>query len=488
MHNDTTGSARGRQDGAEAGRITPDLCIIGAGSGGLSVAAGAVQMGARVVLVERGEMGGDCLNAGCVPSKALISAAKQAHSRGLGADLGVAPAETAVDYAAAQDHVARAIAKIAPHDSQSRFEGLGVHVIRAEARFVSPREVEAGAFRIRARRFVIATGSRPAVPPIQGLDRVPYLTNETIWALRDLPDHLIVLGGGPIGIEMAQAHRRLGARVTVLEAGAALGREDPDAAAVVLDQMRAEGVDVREGAAARAVDATEAGIAVETDSGTVIGSHLLVAVGRTPSLDALGLDAAGIRRNDRGVIVDQGLRSSNRRAYAVGDAAGQGQFTHLAGYHAGIVLRSALFALPARARTDHVPRATFTDPELAQVGPTEAEARKAYGRRLEVHRVDLSQNDRAVTEGQTAGFVKVMVVSGRPVGATIVGPGAGEQIALWSLAIANRLKMQAITNTVLPYPTRMEASKRAAGAYFTPRLFENATVRRVVRFVQSRLP
>ncbi len=469
-------------------RIETDICILGAGSAGLSVAAGAAQMGARVVLIEGAKMGGDCLNHGCVPSKALIAAAKQAHAMETGAPYGVAPVTPQVDFAAAKDHVARAIATIAPHDSQERFEGLGVRVIRAYGRFISEREVRAGETVIRARRFVIATGSRPVVPPIPGIDSVPVQTNETIFDLRERPEHLVVVGGGPIGMEMAQAHARLGARVTVLEAGRALGRDDPEAAAIVLDALRAEGVEIREGARVESISGGAGAVTVHTPEGDVTGSHLLVAAGRRVELGSLDLAAAGVKHDDRAVSVDARLRTSNRRVYAIGDAAGRGQFTHLASYQAGVIVRSMLLGLPAKSRDDHIPRATYTDPELAQVGLTEGEARRAHGRRLEVVRATFARNDRAVAEGRTTGFVKVMVVRGRPVGATIVGPQAGEQIALWSLAIASRLRMTAISNTVLPYPTLMEASKGASGAYFSPRLFENAAVRRVVGFVQRFLP
>ena len=467
--------------------IQTDICVIGAGSGGLSVAAGAVQMGARVVLIEGHRMGGDCLNYGCVPSKALIAAGKHAHAMTEGAAFGVAPETPQVAYAKAMEHVQQVIATIAPADSQERFEGLGVRVIRAQARFVSDREVEAGEARIRARRFVIATGSGPLVPPIEGLDKVPYLTNETLWDLRDLPGHLLIVGGGPIGIELAQAHRRLGGRVTVLEAQTALGKDDPEAAAVVLKQLRAEGVEIVEGAEVQGVGGTPGKIEVETSKGQFQGTHLLIAVGRRANIDGLGLTAAGVA-HDRAITVDAGLRTSNRRVHAIGDVAGGLQFTHVAGYHAGIVIRSMLFALPSKAKTAHLPWASYTDPELAQVGLTEAQARKAHGTGVEVARFDMAENDRAVAERRTEGFIKVMVVRGRPVGATIVGKGAGDLIGLWSLAIANRLKMSAIAAMVAPYPTLGELNKRAAGAYFTPRLFDNPTVRRVVGFVQRWLP
>lgn len=465
--------------------LTADICVIGAGSGGLSVAAGAAQMGARVVLIEGGEMGGDCLNSGCVPSKALIAAAKAAHHTRTGGP-GVAGVDPQVDYAAAKDHVARAIATIAPHDSQERFESLGCTVIRAHARFISDRQVQAGDTVITARRFVIATGSRPFVPPIPGIDSVPVLTNETIFDLRDRPDHLIIIGGGPIGLEMAQAHVRLGCRVTVIEAATPMAQDDPEAAAIVLDNLRAEGVTILPGTKAERVEPKD-GITVHTSGGAISGSHLLVAAGRSVNLD-LGLDAGGIA-HDRAITVDAGLRStSNRRVYAIGDAAGGMQFTHVAGYHAGVVVRAMLFGLPAKAKTAHIPWATYTDPELAQVGLTEAQARDIHGSKLTVLREDFTGNDRAITEARTTGFLKVMAVGGKPVGATIVGPEAGTLIATWAQMIATGAKLQDLTGTVLPYPTLPEIHKRVASGYFSPKLFQNPWVKRVVRLVQRWLP
>ncbi|MDG3041698.1 dihydrolipoyl dehydrogenase family protein [Roseicyclus marinus] len=468
-------------------RIKTDICIIGAGSGGLSVAAGAVQMGADVTLIEGHKMGGDCLNYGCIPSKALLAAGHRVHAVAKGG-FGTAGHEPAPDFAAAKDHVQATIDTIAPVDSQERFEGLGVRVIRAQARFISETEVQAGDTIITARRFVIATGSRPFIPPIPGLTETPHHTNETIFDLRDRPDHLIIIGGGPIGMEMAQAHRRLGCRVTVLEGQKALGRDDPEAAAIVLEHLRAEGIEIVEGAEVTSVSGTEGSIRVETGDGRGFdGSHLLVAVGRQVNTDGLDLDRAHVGHDRRGITVDSGLRSTNRRVYAVGDAAGGLQFTHVAGYHAGVIIRPMLFGLPARARTDHIPRTTYTEPELAQVGLTEAEARKLHGDRLFIARADFAHNDRAIATGQTTGFCKVMVVKGRPVGATIVGPQAGELIQIWALALANRLKMSAIAGMISPYPTLGEINKRAAGAYFSPKLFESPMVKRIVRLVQ-RLP
>ena len=470
-------------------RIKTDICIIGAGSAGLSVAAGAVQMGAKVVLVEGHKMGGDCLNYGCVPSKALIASAKQAYAMGHGAPLGVAAADAQVDYAKAKDHIADVIATIAPVDSVERFEGLGVQVIQDFARFISKTEVQAGDAIITARRFVVATGSGPLVPPIPGLADVTYYTNETLFDLRDKPDHLIIIGGGPIGMEMAQAHRRLGCAVTVIEGAKAFGKDDPEAAGIVLDNLRGEGVTIMEDAKADKVSAAGDRITVHTAKGDVTGSHLLIAVGRKVNTDKLDLDKGGIAHDAKGLKVGPDLRSvTNRRVYAAGDVAGGLQFTHVAGYHASVLIRSLVLGLPSKQRTDHIPWATYTDPELAQVGLTEAQAKKKYGPKVEVLRADFHHNDRLIAERKAKGLIKVMVVKGRPVGASIAGPMAGELIGIWAMAIANGLKMSAIATTVLPYPTVGEVNKRAAGAYFSPRLFESPIVKRVVGLVQRYLP
>lgn len=470
-------------------RIKTDVLIIGAGSGGLSVAAGAAQMGADVVLLEGHKMGGDCLNYGCVPSKALIATGKAAYGQQHAVQYGVADAAGAVDYAAAKDHVADVIAQIAPVDSQERFEGFGINVIREYGRFISENEVQAGNKVITARRIVIATGSSPLVPPIPGLASVPYETNETLFELREKPEHLLIIGGGPIGMEMAQAHIRMGCKVTVIEGAKALGKDDPELAQVVLDALRGEGVVIEEDALAAEIRGTAGAIEVEAKDGRLFkGSHLLMAVGRKANTDKLDLGKADIEPTRSGIKVDDGLRTTNRRVYAIGDVAGGLQFTHVAGYHAGVIIRSMLFGLPSKAKTAHIPWATYTDPELSQVGLTEAQAQAQHGSKLEVIRFHYTHNDRAIAERKTSGFIKVMVVKGRPVGASIVGYQAGELINLWALALANGMKMSQIAAMVAPYPTIGEINKRAAGAYFSPRLFESDTIKRVVGFVQRYLP
>jgi pyruvate/2-oxoglutarate dehydrogenase complex dihydrolipoamide dehydrogenase (E3) component len=455
--------------------IKADICVIGAGSAGLSVAAGASQMGASVVLIEKGTMGGDCLNTGCVPSKALLAAAHAAQGFRDAGRFGIGAVEPAVDFAKVRDHVRGVIAGIAPNDSVERFEGLGVRVIQEEARFTGPREVVAGEVAVRARRFVVATGSSALVPPIPGLDRAPYFTNETIFDNATCPDHLIVIGGGPIGIEMAQAHRRLGARVSVIEKLRCLPRDDPEITAVALDRLRAEGVALLERTAVRSVEATASGVAVDTEAdgraGRVEGSLLLVAAGRAANVDGLGLDAAGIDFGPRGIAVDAGLRTTNRRVFAIGDVAGPYQFTHMAGYQAGVVIRRALFRLPAKVDYRAVPWVTYTDPEVAQVGMTEDQARAAHGD-VKVLRENFADNDRARAERDTDGLIKVMTTRrGRILGASIVGVGAGDLVLPWSMMIARKMKIGAMASLIAPYPTRGEIAKRAAGAYYTPSLF-----------------
>ncbi len=460
--------------------LKPDLCVIGAGSGGLSVAAGAVQMGASVVLIEGHKMGGDCLNYGCVPSKALLAASHHAHAWTQAVPFGVCATRPKVDFPAVADHVRNVIDGIAPVDSQERFEGLGVTVIRDWARFIDERTVEAGGQRIRARRFVIATGSSAVAPPIPGLDTVPWLTNETIFGNREQPEHLLIIGGGPIGLEMAQAHRRLGSRVTVLEAFRAFGKDDPELTAIALRRIRDDGVDIREGVK---IEAVEPGPVIVLEGGErIAGSHLLVAAGRKANVERLNLDAAGIEHSGKGIQVDARLRSTNRRVYAIGDVAGGLQFTHVAGYHAGIVIRNLLFRLPAKAKTDAVPWVTYTDPELAWVGAQEDQAREANGE-INILRWPFAENDRASAERLGSGFVKVITTKkGRILGAGIVGAHAGELIGLWALAVSKGLKIGDIAGTILPYPTLGEVSKRAAGQFFTPKLFTPRT-RRIVQFL-----
>jgi pyruvate/2-oxoglutarate dehydrogenase complex dihydrolipoamide dehydrogenase (E3) component len=472
-----------------AERLKPDICVIGAGSGGLSVAAAAAAFGVSVVLVEKGRMGGDCLNTGCVPSKSLIAAGKHAHAIANGGAFGVSAPSLDVDFGKVHAHVHGVIGAIAPNDSKERFAGLGVQVIQGTARFKDRKTVVVGnGIEIRARRFVVATGSSPALPAIPGLAASRYLTNETVFDLSTRPDHLIVIGAGPVGLELAQAFRRLGATVTVLEAAQPLAREDAECAEVVLDALLREGVDIRENVAVTGVEAvgSEAAgskIKVTVRRGdaeqTIEGSHLLVATGRRANVEGLDLEQAGIKREAGGICVDERLRTANKRVYAIGDVVGAGQFTHLANYHAGLVIRNALFRQRAEVNEDVIPRVTFTDPELAHVGLTEAEAR-ARRIKLRVLRWPYHENDRAQAERATAGHIKVVTDRrGKVLGATIVGAAAGEMITAWTLAISEGLDIRAFAGIVVPYPTLAETGKRAAMTYFTPHLTSN-WVRRII--------
>ena len=457
--------------------VKADIAIIGAGSGGLSVAAGAAQLGLKVVLFEKGEMGGDCLNYGCVPSKALIAAASAAQAARSGRSLGVTSGPVSVDFARVMAHVHETIRTIAPVDSQERFEGLGVHVVREAARFVDARTVASDSIRVAARKFVIATGSRATVPPIPGLESTTYLTNETVFELTALPDRLIILGGGPIGVELGQAFRRLGSEVVIVEAEDILGREDPEAAGVVRQQLLADGVEILSGA--RALRVEPGPVVVVQSEGRevrVSGSHLLVSVGRTPSLEGLNLEAAGIAYDRQGVGTDRSLLTTNRRVFAIGDAAGRGQFTHLAGAHASLVVRRALFALPVNADALQVPRVTYCDPVVAAIGLGAAEARRRHGAEVRVQVFEFAENDRAQAEGDVRGFGKLVTTAGGKIlGVTLVGRHAGDHIHLWSLALASGLKLSQMTGMIAPYPTRGEINKRLAGQFYTPALFSDRT-------------
>lgn len=459
-----------------------DLAVIGAGAAGLSVTAVAAQLGLRVALIERAAMGGDCLNTGCVPSKALLAAAHAAQEVAAAGRLGVR-ATVAVEWEAVRAHVRGVIAAIAPMDSAARFTALGAEVIAGQARFVARDTLEVGGRRLSARRIVIAAGGWAAAPAIPGLAEIGFLTNETLFDLPERPAHLLILGGGPIGLEMAQAHAGLGCRVTVVEAGRIAGREDPELAAGLAEVLRGQGVVLLEHAEVVRVEAGP--VLVLADGRRIAGSHLLVAVGRAANTEGLGLAAGCVRASTAGIATDAGLRSvSNRRVFAVGDIAdpvgiGPRAFTHVGSYHAGIVVRRALFRLPARVDYAALPRVTYTAPELAQVGMTEAEARAA-GHDVRVLRWPLAENDRAQAERRPEGLVKLVATRrGRVLGAGILAPHAGEMIGAWTLAITRRIPLSAMAGMIVPYPTRAEAGKRAAGGFFLARLFSAGTRRLV---------
>lgn len=453
--------------------LTPDICVIGAGSGGLTVAAAAAAFGVDVVLIEKGKMGGDCLNYGCVPSKAILAAGKHAHAIREAAAFGVMADEPKVDFRKVNQHIKSVIDAIAPNDSVERFTALGVNVIEAAGKFIDKNTVEAGGQLIKARRFVIATGSSPFVPPIPGLDNIDFFTNETIFENRRKPNHLIVIGGGPIGMEMAQAHLRLGSKVTVIEGFKALGKDDPELAAIVLDKLRGEGLEILEGAMVASVEKRgKAGVRVHYKIGEephhVDGSDLLVATGRAVNVEGIGLGEAGIEYDRKGIKVKPDLRTTNRRVYAIGDVAGGLQFTHVAGYHAGLVIRGILFRKRAVPDNHIIPWSTYTDPELAHVGLSEAEAIRKH-RNVRILRWPYHENDRAQAERKTAGMIKMVTnAKGRILGVSIAGANAGEMINIWALAISKSMTTRDVTGYIPPYPTMSEIGKRAATGFYAP--------------------
>lgn len=460
-----------------------DICIIGAGSAGLSVASGAAQLGRSVVLFEAEDMGGDCLNTGCVPSKAMIAAGKAAYAQTSGAAYGIKPVKPKVDFEAVKAHIKGVIETIAPVDSQERFEGLGCTVIREYASFADANTVVSASTEVKAKRFVIATGSRAAAPPIPGLADTPYLTNEDIFTVDSLPKHLLVIGAGPIGLELGQSFRRLGSEVTIIDIAAPLGRSEPEHAKVLVSALEQEGLTFRTPVKTKEIRKTEKGVEIELEDGDVIsGSHLLVAAGRKPSIDGLNLEAAGVKFDRRGIEVDPDLRTSNKRVYAAGDVAkDMGGLTHAAGFHASALIKHFYFMPPllgrimAKATTDRMPAAIYSEPELGSIGLTESQAREKFGN-VKTVQWEFEENDRAIAERKTHGGLKIVATpKGKILGASCVGEGAGEIIQLISLAMANGVKIVGLTKFISPYPTRSEIVKRAAGSWYTDAVFSPKT-------------
>lgn len=470
--------------------IKPDICVIGAGSGGLSVAAAAAAFGVSVVLIEKGKMGGDCLNYGCVPSKAILAAGKHAQSIRDAKKFGVTVSgDPKVDFKKVHDHVHDVIAQIEPNDSVERFTGLGVEVIQTEGRFKDERTVIAGDKEIQARRFVISTGSSAFVPPIKGLDTTPYMTNENIFENTKKMDHLVIIGGGPIGMELAQAHKRLGCEVTVLEVAKPLAKDDPELTTILLEKLREEGINILEGikianVAPRGKKGVTVSYTLNDEPHDIKASHLLIATGRAPNVEGLSLGSAGIEYSRRGITVSKDLRTTNKRVYAIGDVTGGLQFTHVAGYHAGLVIRGILFRKKAVPNNTMIPWVTYTDPELGHVGLTEEQAREKYGN-IKVLRWPYHENDRAQAERKTTGLIKMVTnKKGLIVGVSVVGLGAGEMMNMWALAITNKLKIGDVVGYVSPYPTLSEIGKRAAVTNYTS-LPSKPIIRSLIRFLQK---
>jgi pyruvate/2-oxoglutarate dehydrogenase complex dihydrolipoamide dehydrogenase (E3) component len=469
----------------------PDLCVIGGGAGGLAVAAAAAAMGVPVALVERGRTGGQCLN-GSVPLKALLAAAERANAVRSGARFGVKTVRSGIDFTGVMAHVRQAVDAMAPQLASERFVGLGVRVIAGVARFTDANTVEAGGATIKARRFVIATGSLPIVPAIPGLAEAPYLLPQTVFDLADCPRRLIIIGAGGIGLEIAQAFRRLGSEVTVLEAATPLKGEDRECAAVVLDALGREGIrllsGIRIAQVRRSLARIQVVIAKAEGSGsggdeTIEGTHLLVAAGRRPNIEELNLDAAGLRHQPHGIVVDKYLRTSNKKVYAIGDVVGGSKYAHVACHHARLVVRNALFRHKVAVDRRAIPSVIYTDPELAQIGFLEDEARKFAGA-IRILRWPYMENDRAVAAGATDGHIKVITDRrGDILGVTIVGAAASENIAIWSLAVGQKLKIGALAGLIAPLPTFAEVGKRAAITYFMQGL-TSSRLRRIIGWLR----
>lgn len=460
-------SPRGTERARLADILTPDLCVIGAGSGGLAVAETARAYGASVVLVEKARLGGNALSTGAIPAKALVAAAAHAQAMRAGTAFGITAEEPKINFRRVHNHVEQVIAALSPQNAAGRLEALGVEIVHGAARFINRRAVSVGETEIRARRFVIATGARLPVPSIPGLDAVPYFTSETILDNTRKLTHLVVIGGGPLGLELAQAYSRLGSEVTVIDSGPMLAGFDRELAAVALIRAGEEGVRLRPHATVAAIQARSMGIGVAVQGGeadqSLDASHILVAPDRMPNLAGLELDKAGVRMNKadpRLLQLSPGLRTTNPRIYAVGDAAG-GQSVQAAVRQAQVVVRSALLGAVARPDALRVPRVVSTDPELAEIGLNEALARARYGVGFRVTRWSYADNDRARANRETFGLAKLITDrSGRILGAGVVGPGAAELVSLFSLAMAGGLNAGKLAELVAPYPSFAEIAVR----------------------------
>ena len=455
-------------------KIRTDLLIIGAGAGGLSVAAGAAQLGVKVVLLEGDKMGGDCLNYGCVPSKALIAFSNQKKPK---------------QFIEAMSFVRQVIKEIEPHDSEERFRSLGVNVIREYGRFVDAKTVTAGGYEIQSRRIVIATGAHTSIPKINGLSDIPYYTNQTIFDLAQKPSHLLVLGGGPVGVELAQAFTRIGIKVTIFEKQKILSNFNREQVKILKGNLLADGVNLKEYAFIEEFSQVGSTLTVRLESGEKItGSDLLVATGKKPNLQRLNLNVAAISYSDKGIETDQYLRTSNKKIYAIGDVTQFENFTNVANYHSGIVLKSITIGLKTKVQKEVQPRVIYTTPEIGSVGLSKAQATKKYGDKLKISRVNFSENDRAITDDKKLGWIEIYIHRNLVVGASVIGIGAGELLNFWSFIISNRISIYKIAKTSFAYPTLGEVNKKLVTKYISPKIFKNRGIRNLVWLFQRYLP
>lgn len=464
---------------------TFDLAVIGAGTGGLVTAAGASQFGAKVALIEKDKLGGECLYTGCVPSKTLIRSAKVASLIRRAEEFGIKVPSYEVDFARVMARMRQVIEKVGEHDSPERFKKLGVTVIQGEASFLSSDTLQVDGQKIKSKKFVVATGSRSTTPPVEGLQETGFLTHVEALQLSRQPKSLIILGGGPIGLEFAQLFSRLGTKVTVLEVlGQILPREDAEVAQVLEGYLKAEGIEIYTCTRAFKVEVRNGSKIVH--GSCEIGSpsrqacaftadEILIAAGRAPNVEGLGLERVGVATEKKGIVVDDSLRTTARQVWACGDVTGKYLFTHVAEYQARLLVGNILF--PFRRKADYrvVPWTTFTDPEVAHVGFTEAEARERYGDKIQIYHHAFGDVDRAVAEGEPLGFVKVVCDSkGQILGAHILGPQAGDLIQSLVLAMKQKMPIGRVSQTIHAYPTLVEANRRAADQYYREKLFSGA--------------
>jgi len=455
-----------------------DIVIIGGGAAGLVVASVAAQLGLDVVLINKqADMGGDCLHYGCVPSKALLKSASVAHSMRNASNWGIGSAEPKVEMAEVNAAIKKAIDTIQVHDSRERFEELGCEVITGEARFISDSEIEVNNEKIQAKRFVVATGSAAWAPPIKGLDQTQYLTNEDMFSLPSLPKSMIVLGGGPVGVEMAQAYARLGTEVTIIElASRLLPRMDESSSLILADALKLEGISIILADEVTEVAESNQQKQVTLKSGKNISAEsLLVAIGRRAVVESLNLSAANVDYDATGIKVNRKMQSTNKQVYACGDVTGEMALTHVAELQAGVVIANLVFKLPKKVNYDVIPSVVYTDPEVAQVGVTvEACQTLKHG---EVYQFDISKLDRAITDNNKSGIATLLTNKGRIIGAHIIAPHAGEMIHELALAIQEKMKVSQVTALVHAYPSYSQLNKRLAGQYYNNRLFSPLTIK-----------
>lgn len=469
--------------------IKTELCIIGGGAGGLSLAAAASQLGVKVVLVEKNKMGGDCLNSGCVPSKALLAAAKHRWQCLNNHTFGFTVQRSHFDFSKVMAHVKQTIADIAPHDSVERFEGLGCQVILGQGQFSNDHTLQVNNKNIQAKRFVIATGSSPFIPPVKGLANINFFSNENIFNITKLPQHLIIIGGGIMACELGQAFAMLGSKVSLLIRSTLLRQQQPDCVELLRQSMLKMNIDIYEQASIESVaELNHRMVAViqhQAEEKVLTGSHILVATGRKANTEDLTLAKANIELDAKQAIkVNKRLQTSNKKIFAIGDVIGQQPFTHMANHHAGIVLKNLLFRLPAKLNRDYIPQVIYTVPEIAHVG-INAEQAQQQNLSIEITETPYQDNDRA--RCQAYGIGKIKIISdkkGRVLGVTIIGEHAGELLMPWLTLVKNKQSLRKLTDLIIPYPTLSELSKRSASSFFHPRLFSDK-VRKIVSWIKA---